>query len=115
MDSPASPADATTNPHETRREPHDRPLRLAAIDVGTNSIRLLIAERDDEGGYRVLDEEKVTPRLGHGMAETGLIAPDRLESAIDAVERMKQIALGYGVAEIRVIATSAVREAGHRP
>lgn len=91
------------------------PLRLAAIDVGTNSIRLLIAERDQEGGYRVLDEEKVTPRLGHGMGETGMIAPDRLEEAIGAVERMKQIALGYGVAEVRVIATSAVREArnGH--
>lgn len=91
----------------------DRPLRLAAIDVGTNSIRLLIAERDDEGGYRVLDEEKVSPRLGHGMAETGMIAPDRMEEAIDAVERMKQIAVGYGVAEVRVIATSAVREASN--
>mgnify|MGYP001794269714 CR=1 FL=1 len=91
----------------------DHPLRLAASDVGTNSIRLLIAEQDEEGGYRVLDEEKVTPRLGHGMADTGMIAPDRLESAIDAVERMKQISLGYGVAEIRVIATSAVREASN--
>ncbi|MEQ9095609.1 MAG: Ppx/GppA phosphatase family protein [Phycisphaerales bacterium] len=91
----------------------DRPLRLAAIDVGSNSIRLLIAERDDEGGYHVLDEEKVSPRLGHALAETGMIAPDRLEDAIGAVERMKQIALGYGVAEIRVIATSAVREAGN--
>lgn len=90
-----------------------RPLRLAAIDVGSNSIRLLIAERDEEGGYRVLDEEKVTPRLGHGLAETGMIAPDRLEEAIGAVERMKQIALGYGVAEVRVIATSAVREASN--
>ena len=93
--------------------PVQRPLRLAAIDVGSNSIRLLIAERDDEGGYRVLDEEKVSPRLGHGLAETGMIAPDRLEEAIGAVERMKQIALGYGVAEVRVIATSAVREASN--
>lgn len=91
----------------------DAPLRLAAIDVGSNSIRLLIAERDDEGGYRVLDEEKVSPRLGHAMSETGMIAPDRLEEAIGAVERMKQIAIGYGVAEVRVIATSAVREASN--
>lgn len=107
MDTSASPTDAPTPPAERR------PLRLAAIDVGTNSIRLLIAERDDEGGYRVLDEEKVSPRLGHGMAETGMIAPDRVEEAIDAVERMKQIALGYDVAEVRVIATSAVREASN--
>ncbi len=106
MDTSASPTtDAST--------PTDRPLRLAAIDVGSNSIRLLIAERDEEGGYRVLDEEKVSPRLGHALAETGMIAPDRLEEAIDAVERMKQIALGYGVAEVRVIATSAVREASN--
>jgi exopolyphosphatase/guanosine-5'-triphosphate,3'-diphosphate pyrophosphatase len=93
--------------------PVERPLRLGTIDVGSNSIRLLIAERDEEGGYRVLDEEKVSPRLGHAMSETGMIAPDRLEEAIGAVERMKQIALGYGVAEVRVIATSAVREASN--
>ncbi len=110
MDTAPTPADAS---ERTVRPAPQRPLRLAAIDVGTNSIRLLIAERDDEGGYRVLDEEKVSPRLGHGMAETGLIAPDRMEEAIDAVERMKQIALGYGVAEVRVIATSAVREASN--
>ncbi|MEO1009489.1 MAG: Ppx/GppA phosphatase family protein [Planctomycetota bacterium] len=87
------------------------PLRLAAIDVGTNSIRLIVAEHDGEGGYRILDDEKVTPRLGHGLGETGMIAPDRIEQAIDAIERMKQIAIGYGVAEIRVIGTSAAREA----
>lgn len=102
----------TTGPHALPASP-DAPLRLAAIDVGSNSIRLLIAERDDEGGYRVLDEEKVSPRLGHAMSETGMIAPDRLEEAIGAVERMKQIAIGYGVAEVRVIATSAVREASN--
>ena len=111
MDTAPTPTDAS--PPATPTPTADRPLRLAAIDVGSNSIRLLIAERDDEGGYRVLDEEKVTPRLGHGMSETGMIAPDRLEEAIGAVERMKQIALGYGVAEVRVIATSAVREASN--
>lgn len=105
--------DTTASPAADARTPADRPLRLAAIDVGSNSIRLLIAERDNEGGYRVLDEEKVSPRLGHAMSETGMIAPDRLEEAIGAVERMKQIALGYGVAEVRVIATSAVREASN--
>lgn len=108
MDTTASPTADASAP-----DPVQRPLRLAAIDVGSNSIRLLIAERDDEGGYHVLDEEKVSPRLGHAMSETGMIAPDRLEAAIDAVERMKQIALGYGVAEVRVIATSAVREASN--
>lgn len=86
-------------------------LRLAAIDVGTNSIRLIVAEHDGEGGYRVLDDEKVTPRLGHELARSGRMAPDRIEHAIEAIERMKQIALGYGVAEVRVVGTSAVREA----
>jgi len=105
--------DSSRTPATNASLPATAPLRLAAIDVGTNSIRLLIAERDNEGGYRVLDEEKVSPRLGHGMAETGLITPDRMEEAIDAVERMKQIAIGYGVAEVRVIATSAVREASN--
>jgi exopolyphosphatase / guanosine-5'-triphosphate,3'-diphosphate pyrophosphatase len=85
--------------------------RLGAIDVGTNSIRLIIAEALREGNYRILDEEKATTRLGKGLAATGKLNPAAVEQSLEALRRMKQIATGYQVREMRVIATCAVREA----
>ena len=47
--------------------------RLAAMDIGTNSIRCIVVEADHKGGYKVLDDEKSTVRLGEQLAETGAI------------------------------------------
>ncbi|MFG0283519.1 MAG: HD domain-containing protein [Phycisphaerales bacterium JB039] len=89
------------------------PVRLAAIDVGTNSIRLIIAEPDGAGGYRVLDDEKITARLGRGLAGTGRIDEAVLADAADTIHRMATIARGYGAFEIRAIGTSAMRDAAN--
>jgi len=89
----------------------DLSYRLGAIDVGSNSIRLIIAEPQREGHYRVLDEEKAASRLGKGLGATGRLSPEGITHSIDALRRMKQIATGYQVRELRVIATCAVREA----
>jgi exopolyphosphatase/guanosine-5'-triphosphate,3'-diphosphate pyrophosphatase len=89
--------------------------RLAAIDVGSNSIRLIIAEALREGNYRVLDEEKATTRMGKGLGETGKLNPAAVEQSLEALKRMKQIAAGFQVRELRVIATCAVREAKDGP
>jgi exopolyphosphatase/guanosine-5'-triphosphate,3'-diphosphate pyrophosphatase len=89
--------------------------RLAAIDVGTNSIRLVIAEPLREGNYRILDEEKATTRLGKGLAATGRLNPVAVEQSLEALRRMQQIAAGFQVRELRVIATCAVREAEDGP
>ncbi|MFG0276222.1 MAG: HD domain-containing protein [Phycisphaerales bacterium] len=85
--------------------------RLAAIDVGSNSIRLIVAETTESGSYRVIDDEKEIARLGHGLEETGALDPVNIERSADAIARMKDIANGYGVETIRAIATAAVREA----
>ncbi|HEV3025468.1 MAG TPA: Ppx/GppA phosphatase family protein, partial [Pirellulales bacterium] len=85
--------------------------RLAAIDVGTNSIRLVVAEALREGQYRVLTEEKDASRLGKDLSSTGKLNPAAVERSLGALRRMKQIAAGYQVRELRVIATCAVREA----
>lgn len=85
--------------------------RLAAIDVGTNSIRLIVAELKPDGGYRIIDDEKDRTRLGAGMSSDGIITDEALESSAKAVERMHSIAKGYGVHSVRAIATSAAREA----
>src|SRR5688572_11753445 len=49
-------------------------LRLAALDVGSNSIRLIVAEAQSDGSYRLLDDEKQVTRLGSGLAKTGKLA-----------------------------------------
>lgn len=85
--------------------------RFAAIDIGTNSMRLIIAEALRDGNYRILDEEKEATRLGARLSSTGKLDPDAVRQSIDALRRMKQIAAGYQVREMRVIATCAVREA----
>lgn len=85
--------------------------RLGAIDIGTNSIRLIVAEIQSDGTYRVLDEEREMTRLGAGLARTGRLAPEPMERSLEAVGKMKGIAAGFGVTELRAAATSAVREA----
>ncbi|HWC75213.1 MAG TPA: Ppx/GppA phosphatase family protein [Gemmatimonadales bacterium] len=89
------------------------PVRLAAIDIGTNSIRLIVAEVESDGRYRVLDEEREMTRLGHGLFARGRLASEPMERSLDALAKMKVIADGFLVAELRAVATSAVREASN--
>ncbi len=84
--------------------------RLAVIDVGTNSIRLIIAEANGNQ-YRILDDEKEPARLGRNMIKTHRLDCEAAEHALTALRRMKQIATGFGVRQIRTVATCAVREA----
>lgn len=91
---------------------HERP-RLAAIDVGTNSIRLVVAEVEPDGGYRVLDEERSMTRLGSGLDKRGALSRESMLRSIEALAKMKAIADGFRVGQLRAIATSAVREASN--
>jgi exopolyphosphatase/guanosine-5'-triphosphate,3'-diphosphate pyrophosphatase len=91
-----------------------KPQRLAAIDIGSNTIRLVVVEVDADGTYRVLDEEREQTRLSRGLQKTGKLDKDSMERSLEALGRMKQIADGYDVAELRAIATAAVRSASNR-
>ncbi len=91
----------------------DLAFRLAAIDIGTNSIRLMVAEPLRGGNYRILDEEKESTRLGEQLSQTGRLDPKAIEKSLAALRRMKQIAEGYQVTQLRTIATCAVREAAN--
>lgn len=84
---------------------------LAAIDIGSNSIRLIIAEGLRDGKYRILDDEKDTARLGAHLAESGRLSPAAVERSLETLRRMKKIVDGYQVGRVRAIATCAVREA----
>jgi exopolyphosphatase / guanosine-5'-triphosphate,3'-diphosphate pyrophosphatase len=90
-----------------------KPTRLAAIDIGTNSIRLVVAEVEPDGRYRVLDEEREMTRLGRGLFARGRLLSESTERAVAALTRMKAVADGFNVAELRTVATSAVREASN--
>jgi exopolyphosphatase / guanosine-5'-triphosphate,3'-diphosphate pyrophosphatase len=87
--------------------------RLAAIDVGTNTIRLTVAEVQDDDTYRILDEEREMVRLGEQLDRTGRLSDAAIERALAAIGKMKAIADGFKITELRAIATSAVREAAN--
>jgi len=87
--------------------------RLAAVDIGSNSIRCVIVEVDEQGKFRVLDDEKETVRLGEGIARNNAISEGAWERAMTALSRMKKIIDGCGVIGIETAATSAVRRAAN--
>jgi exopolyphosphatase / guanosine-5'-triphosphate,3'-diphosphate pyrophosphatase len=96
----------------TAPEPSVQP-RLAAIDVGSNTIRLTVAEVQDDDSYRILDEEREMVRLGEKLDRTGRLSESAIERALAAIGKMKAIADGFKTTELRAIATSAVREAAN--
>ena len=87
--------------------------RLAAVDIGTNSIRLVVAEVQADGSYRVLDQDREMTRLGRGLYDRGRIGDEPMEQSLQTLGRMKAIAEGFNARELRAIATSAVREAAN--
>jgi len=88
----------------------------AAIDIGTNSMHLVVARLADHGGFEMLTSEKEMVRLGAGAGggEMKELAPDAIERSLAALARMKQVAGSFGDVEIAAVATSAVREARNR-
>lgn len=87
--------------------------RLAAIDIGTNSIRSIVVELESSGKFRVLDDEKATIRLGEGVHQSGSLSTEACQRAIEALLRQKKIIDGYNVRAIEAVATSAVRKAAN--
>jgi exopolyphosphatase/guanosine-5'-triphosphate,3'-diphosphate pyrophosphatase len=85
--------------------------RLAAVDVGSNSIRLLVAEYGPVSGLSVIAEVKEQPRLATGIARTRRLDPEAMERAIAGLKRMRDVCERRGVSRISAVATSAVREA----
>jgi len=91
--------------------------RAAAIDCGTNSIRLLVAESDPATGGPVdLDRRMRIVRLGQGVDRTGRLAPEALERTFAACEEYAEVIRAHGVPadRIRFVATSASRDAENR-
>jgi exopolyphosphatase/guanosine-5'-triphosphate,3'-diphosphate pyrophosphatase len=89
--------------------------RVAAIDCGTNSIRLLVADVDpDAGTLTDLDRRMEVVRLGQGVDRTGRIAPEAMARTLDATRRYAAVCRELGVEAVRFVATSASRDAENR-
>ena len=89
--------------------------RLAAIDIGSNSVRLLVAEALRGGNYRILDEEREPTRLGRSVSSQGRLDEESMDRTVAALRTFKEIASGYQVTSLRTIATCAVRESRNGP
>lgn len=87
------------------------PLRVAAVDVGSNAIRFLAAEFTTAGDYAVIAEERVPVRLGHDVFLTGRLAPQAVDAAVEAGVRFRRRMDELGIVHYRAVATSATREA----
>jgi len=86
--------------------------RVAAIDIGTNSIHLLIAAIDPAlHSFSVVLGEKSTTRLGERDPETGNLSAEAIERAFQTLRHCRDLAASHGVEQIVTAATSAVREA----
>jgi exopolyphosphatase / guanosine-5'-triphosphate,3'-diphosphate pyrophosphatase len=89
--------------------------RVAAVDCGTNSIRLLVAELVPATGQaRELDRRMEVVRLGQGVDATGRLADEALARTFAACERYAEVIKEFGAERIRFVATSATRDAANR-
>ncbi|GGU94750.1 hydrolase [Streptomyces albospinus] len=89
--------------------------RVAAIDCGTNSIRLLVADLDPgTGELKELDRRMQIVRLGQDVDRTGRLAPEALERTFAACREYAAVIKGLGAEQLRFVATSASRDAENR-
>ncbi len=91
----------------------DGAVRVAAIDIGSNSVRQIVADVSADGTIRVVDEMKAAPRLGAGLTESNDLDAAAMDRAIEAITRMHTLAGQLGATRIEAVATSAVREASN--
>ncbi len=87
---------------------------FAAIDIGTNSIRLAVVKNEGGQGLVTLAQHREAVRLGEGEFETGELTPEAIRRGVLVVAKFVEVARGFGADEIVAFATSAVREAENR-
>lgn len=108
-------ARAGIRPPEPPSTPATFPLRVAAIDVGSNAMRFVAAEFEDPSDYVELEYERVAVRLGHGAFLTGELTASAMDRAVEAFERFAARIEELGMEHVRAVATSAVRESRNGP
>ncbi|PZR54414.1 exopolyphosphatase [Xylanimonas oleitrophica] len=88
--------------------------RVAAVDCGTNSIRLLVADVAADGTLTEVERRTTIVRLGQGVDRTGELAPEALERTFAATREYARVVRETGAEKVRFVATSATRDARNR-
>src|SRR2546429_6259186 len=86
-------------------------MRIAAIDIGTNSIHMIVVQVRPDLSFEVIDREKEMVRLGAGGLDGRSLTPTAIRAALQALGKFKRVADSHKVDEIVASATSATREA----
>jgi exopolyphosphatase / guanosine-5'-triphosphate,3'-diphosphate pyrophosphatase len=89
-------------------------MRLGAIDVGSNSVHMLIADVNRKGDIEVVDRAKEMVRLGRKSFMTGCLTEEAMELTVRSLGYFQRVIKERHVDRIRAVATSAVREARNR-
>jgi exopolyphosphatase/guanosine-5'-triphosphate,3'-diphosphate pyrophosphatase len=87
------------------------PMKMAAIDIGTNSIHLIMVEVSPEGDFHVLGRDKDMIGLGRGGFSRHVLSCESMDAGIAALNRILKMVRLRGITKIKAVATSAVREA----
>jgi exopolyphosphatase/guanosine-5'-triphosphate,3'-diphosphate pyrophosphatase len=86
-------------------------MRIAAIDIGTNSVHMIVVRVRPDLSFEVIDREKVMVRLGAGGLDGKALTTEAMNAALQALSKFKRLAESHRVDEILAAATSATREA----
>src|SRR5687767_7618232 len=88
-------------------------MRIAAIDIGTNSVHMIVVRVRPDLSFEVIDREKFMVRLGAGGLDGRALTAEAMSAALQALSTFRRLADSHGVEEILAVATSATREAGN--
>lgn len=86
-------------------------MKLAAIDIGSNSVHMIIAATEGARSFEVIDRVKEMVFLGRSVSESGVLTEEATQAGLQAVAKFHKLAQRHGVSVIRAVATAAVREA----
>ncbi len=86
-------------------------MRLAAIDIGTNSVHMIVVRVRPDFSFEIIDREKEMVRLGAGGLDGKKLTPEAMTAALQALSKFARLAKSHEVDEILAVATSATREA----
>src|SRR5437867_8617570 len=86
-------------------------MRIAAIDIGTNSIHMIVVQVRPDMSFEVIDREKEMVRLGAGGLDGRALTPEAMHAALQVLSKFRRLAESHRVDEILAVATSATREA----
>jgi exopolyphosphatase/guanosine-5'-triphosphate,3'-diphosphate pyrophosphatase len=87
-------------------------MRVATIDIGTNTVLLLVAERDHDGVLVAIEEHATITRLGQDVDRTRTLAPKAVERTNACLDHYAEVVKRLGVDRVAVVGTSAMRDAG---